>query len=250
MKAIILAAGQGTRLRPYTNEVPKCMVKYQGKELITYIIDAFEHCGIDDITVVAGYKSQVLKGFLASRNVKFIENPAYATTNMVSTLFCAEDLLDDDVIISYSDIIYSDRILSDLIDSPYDISLSIDSDWHNLWSVRMEEPLSDAETLKIASGRIIELGKKATSIKEVQGQYMGLLKVSKRYAADFAEFYNSLDKTAAYDGKDFSNMYMTTLLQAIIDSGKAVYPVINKGGWLEVDSVEDLKNYTKAGIEI
>ena len=87
MKAIILAAGQGTRLRPLTDDKPKCMVEFQGKPIIDHIIENFILCGIDDIVVVNGYKGNILEQHLENQNIKFIQNEKYDSTNMVTRYF-------------------------------------------------------------------------------------------------------------------------------------------------------------------
>ena len=76
---------------------------------------------------------------------------------MVSTLFNAKEFMDDDIIISYADIIYKKEVLEKLIASSADFSVVVDEAWKNLWSLRMENPLEDAETLKIVDGNIVEL---------------------------------------------------------------------------------------------
>ena len=107
IKVIILAAGEGTRLRPYTLDKPKCMVEIDGKSLIDRQISVLEKAGIDEIVLVGGFKIEMLKG----KGSRIKENSNYSKTNMVWTLFCAEDELQDDVIISYGDIVYSKKIL-------------------------------------------------------------------------------------------------------------------------------------------
>ena len=108
MKAIILAAGQGTRLRPFTNDRPKCMVEFNDKPIINYIIETMHYVEISDIHIVTGYKSEVLKAHLKNeKGVTFHLNKEYDSTNMLYSLWCASNEFNDDVIISYSDIIYS-----------------------------------------------------------------------------------------------------------------------------------------------
>ena len=107
---IILAAGEGSRLRPLTENIPKCMVKFKGKPIIDYIIEATYNSEITDITIVNGYKSHVLEKYLNNESINFLTNEKYSTSNMVSTLFCAKKFLNDDIIISYSDIIYKKEI--------------------------------------------------------------------------------------------------------------------------------------------
>ena len=169
---------------------------------------------------------------------------------MVSTLFCAKEFMDDDIIISYADIIYKKEILQKLIDSKNDFSVVVDREWKELWSHRMENPLDDAETLKVENGKIIELGKKPNSYEEIEGQYIGLVKISKSTLSKVIDFYDSLDKDQLYDGKDYQNMYMTSLIQMIIDDLLSVNPVFISGGWIEIDSVEDLDAYEKLGLEL
>jgi len=110
MKAIILAAGEGKRLRPLTNSKPKSMVKFFDKSILEQQISIMKKCGIDDIIIVTGYKSELIK----FPNIKFRNNSNFQNTNMVETLFCAQDDLKGDVIISYADILYEVNILKKL----------------------------------------------------------------------------------------------------------------------------------------
>ena len=85
MKVIILAAGIGSRLMPLTNDRPKCMVKLLGQTLIERQIKIFRSYDINDITIVTGYKNEVID----MPNVNYVNNPNYETTNMNESLFCA-----------------------------------------------------------------------------------------------------------------------------------------------------------------
>lgn len=239
MKLLILAAGQGKRLRPLTNDKPKCMVKYQGSEIISQIL-AVSRDKFDEIAIVGGYKFGVLKEFLKNENVKFYENVDFANTNMLYTLFCAREFLNDDVVISYADIVYNGEILDALLNFRGEFGVVVDLAWKELWKKRMGEPLSDAETLKIRGGKIIEIGKKAVSYDEIQAQYIGLMKISGEFMGKMVKFYDDLDRDKIYDSKDFKNMYMTSFIQLIIDKFNCVYPVKISGGWVEIDSVGDL----------
>lgn len=241
MKMIILAAGQGIRLKPYTDDRPKCMVEYRNRPIIDYILETADAAGISDIAVVNGYRKDVLTEYLGRGRLTYYTNERYNSTNMVSTLFSAQDFMDDDLIISYADIIYSKEILCALAASGDDFSVVVDRKWKELWSQRMANPLDDAETLKLSDGKIIELGKKAKSYDEIQGQYIGLIKISKNVLNRVIDFYHSIDKSKVYDGKDFDNIYMTSFIQLIIDNLLDVKPVFIDGGWIEIDEVGDLK---------
>ena len=241
MKMIILAAGQGKRLRPLTDNIPKCMVKYKNKPIIDHILQAAKSCGIEEIAIVTGYKKNVLEEHLKKTKISFYTNKKFDSTNMVNTLFCAKEFMNDDLIISYADIVYSDLILKKLIQFKDDFGIIIDRKWKELWLKRMFNPLDDAETLKIKNGKIIELGKKPKNYMEIEGQYIGLIKVAKRKLKSIFKIYNSLDRDVIYDGKDFQNMYMTSLIQILINNSLKVKPIYIDGGWVEIDSPNDLK---------
>jgi L-glutamine-phosphate cytidylyltransferase len=243
MKAIILAAGQGTRLRPLTNNVPKCMVEFKGKPIIDHILETFQVCGIDDIVIVNGYAGDALESHLKGRGIRFVTNREYETTNMVYSLFSAKDEFNDDLIISYSDIIYAPKILSQLIENTAPISVSIDMNWKQLWDIRMENILSDVETLKISqAGNISEIGMKPKNISEIEGQYIGLISMRSKFLPQLEKIYANLEHKQ-FNNRDQSNIYMTDLLQEIIDTGLEVRADKFNGGWIEIDSLEDLTKY-------
>jgi L-glutamine-phosphate cytidylyltransferase len=241
-RVLILAAGKGTRLRPLTNDKPKCLVPLLGKSLLERQTHTLQQAGISNIHIATGYRADQIEtlGFGSSYNARFAE------TNMVETLFCAMDFIqqEGDLIIAYGDIVYQMDNLKALIACEDEIALMIDAKWKDLWSLRLDNPLDDAETLVMDNdGYVIELGKKPESYDRIQGQYTGLIKVRADKLNDFVKFYNQIDRDEIYDGKDFNNMYMTSFLQLLIDTGWKAKAVIVNNGWLEVDSVEDLTQY-------
>ena len=104
------------------------MVQFQGKPIIDHIVETFRLCGIDEIVVVSGYKSSILENHLKDQNIQLVLNKKYDSTNIYS-LFCVENQMNDDLIISYSDIIFSTQILQRLITSKDNFSVSIDLTW-------------------------------------------------------------------------------------------------------------------------
>jgi choline kinase len=248
MRAIVLAAGEGTRLRPYTLDRPKCLVELGGKPLLVHQVEALETAGVEAITVVTGYRADQIEAL----GYRTAHNPDYATTNMVTTLMCAAELLDGaaDVVIAYADLVYEPRVVRRLLACGEPLCTTVDSQWRRLWELRLADPLSDAETLKLsAGGDIVELGKKPSSYDEIQGQYMGLIKVRADLAPELVAHHRRLDPSATYDGKDLANMYMTSFLQDLIDHGHRLRAVPVDGGWLEVDTIEDLELYRRLHAE-
>jgi L-glutamine-phosphate cytidylyltransferase len=245
MKAIILAAGVGGRLSPLTDHKPKCLVELAGIPLLCRQINTLRGAGITDITVVAGYLADQIWQI---SGIRVIRNQKYESTNMVESLFCARQVMtgNEDLIISYGDIVYESKTLSSLLSCKNPVCLTVDRNWKHYWKLRMEDPLKDAETLKLDSaGLVRELGKKPISYEEIEGQYIGLIKVRSDHVKKLDIIHSSMDPKAFYDGKDYWNMYMTSFIQHLIDLGVAVRACPINNGWLEVDTLQDLEIYHK-----
>jgi len=237
-KVILLVAGEGKRLRPYTLDKPKCMVEIDGVSLIDRQLAVLKSEDLENIVMIGGYKIEMLKQY----GIKLINNPRYYETNMLWTLFCAEDELEGDVIVSYGDNVYSREILKSLLKSTADIAVTIDKEWESYWQARNEDPLDDAETLKLREdGTIGEIGQKPKSLNEIEGQYMGLMKFSANGVKQIKEIFNSAIKDKKVLGKEVENAYMTDLLQAVINSERQITAVPIFGEWIEIDTVNDLE---------
>lgn len=244
MKAFILAAGQGTRLRPLTNDRPKCLVELAGKPLLEHQLAVLRAAGVSDIHIIGGYRADQLRRPDATLHI----NPRYAETNMVTTLFAAEEEMtaDADIIISYGDIVFEPGVLAALIELDAPIALAVDRAWRRYWAARMEDPLVDAETLKLTDGnRVVELGKKPQSYDDIEGQYTGLIKIRADHVAKLPGIWRAMDRDALFDGKDHDNMYMTSFIQHLIDMGWETRAAFIENGWAEVDCQEDLGVATK-----
>jgi L-glutamine-phosphate cytidylyltransferase len=239
MKAIILAAGTGTRLFPYTKDRPKCLVEVNGITLLDRQLAILSAAGIHEVIVIGGYCADALE----ERVPVLRRNPLYSDTNMVSTLFCAESDLIGTCIVSYGDIVYSRKILSELLKADDDISVTIDMNWKPYWYARSENPIEDAETLKInKDGLIGEIGQKPNTLEEIEGQYMGLMKFSEKGTEALKDAYHESCKKGDIRGKKIEKAYMTDLLQLMIDSGHKVKAVPVSDYWVEIDTIEDLEN--------
>ena len=241
-RAVILAAGEGIRLRPYTLNSPKGMVELGGKPLLGHQINVMKALGIRDITIVTGYREEKIKAFWP----KTIRNSKYDCTNMVYSLMCAKELLNGeaDVLVTYGDIVYNSSVLESILHCDAPLCTTLDSRWQDLWKIRTENPLDDAETLKMDEDNyVIELGKKPKSLEEIEAQYMGIIKVAASFAPQIVNIYQKMDPARLYDGKDLPNMYMTSFLQYFIDKGYPLKAVIVSGGWLETDTKKELEKY-------
>jgi choline kinase len=235
MKALILAAGRGSRLGALTNERPKGLVALCGRSLVARAVDSLKAGGCTDVGVVTGYRADLLQGS-ADRT---FHNPRWSETNMVMSLVAAAEWLRaSDIVVSYSDIFYSSQTVKDLVSAKADIAISYDRDWRALWELRFADPLSDAETFKLDSaGRLAEIGQRAKGYDEIQGQYMGLLKFTPAGWAQVEELLAGLDP-AARDKLD-----MTSLLSRLLARGSKIAAVPQTGIWGECDTPSDLALY-------
>ncbi len=244
MKAIILAAGQGTRLKKYTQNLPKGMLSFMGKTLIEWQIGLFHSCGINDVHIVTGFAADKIK----YGGVKYCHNPKFAETNMVESFMCAKEAFTDDAIVSYSDILFEKQMLRKIMESEADFSCAVDDDWKAYWKKRYGRVDFDTESLEIdKKDHIIELGLENPPMENICARYIGLLKFS-RNGLDFIvrmmekAYMDFEDKPWQQSGKTIRKAYMTDLLNALIKSGKDVTAVHFNNGWIEFDTNEDYEN--------
>ncbi len=236
MKAIILAAGRGSRMKDMTDDQPKCLVELHGKSLLQRQLIALRCAGINEIAIVTGYKRELLADF----GLVEFHNPRWAETNMVSSLACAQAWLQDSsCIVSYSDIFYEAEAVVSLMESKALMALTFDSHWQKLWEKRFGDPLMDAETFRLrADGTVSEIGNKPESVAEIQGQYMGLLRFTPESWAEVMLIRSNLSSA------ECDRMHMTGTLQKLIDAERIpVVAIPYEKPWGEVDSAEDLNAY-------
>jgi L-glutamine-phosphate cytidylyltransferase len=240
MRAIILAAGRGSRMKSLTDERPKCLVELRGKTLLEWQLGALRGAGINEIAIVTGYKRELLTGYGL---VEFF-NPRWAETNMVSSLGCAQAwLLADTCIVSYADIFYDSSAVSLLVNCAAPLAVTYDCNWLASWQERFGDPLLDAETFRLKpDDTLLEIGNKPRSIEEIDGQYMGLLRFTPASWDEVSRIRADLTDL------ERDTMHMTGTLQKIIDAGRMpVRAVRYDRSWGEIDSAEDLTCYEARG---
>lgn len=223
MRAVILAAGRGSRMGDLTADRPKCLVELAGRPLIAWQIDALTRAGVGEIGIVRGYKGDRLAAYGARR----FDNPRWAETNMVVSLIAAEEWLSEaPIIVSYADIVYGPGTVEALVSAqPAPIAVSYDKDWLWLWRRRFADPLSDAESFRMADGRIVDIGRRVTNLREIEGQYMGLLRFQPE---GWRAVRNLLDSLST---AEIGKLDMTSLLRRLIERGEAISGVAATGRW-------------------
>ena len=230
MRGIILAAGRGRRLPAYLSKKPKVLLRAGNETILNKLIKNFNSIGITKISLVTGFNRKSLKKF----KLKKFHNKEWSKTNMVYSLNKANSWLKKyNCIVSYGDIFYEKRALEKLCKSQKKITLSYDYNWKKLWKKRFKNPLSDAETFKIRGNKIQEIGKKPYKIKDIQGQYMGLIKFSPK---GWSQFKKCLKKE--FNG-NYKKLYLTDVFQKLIEKKFIIYGAKYSQRWAEVDSQKD-----------
>ena len=236
MKAIILAAGRGSRMQDMTDDRPKCLLQLHDKSLLDRGIESLKAAGITEIAIVTGYKREML----ADRATTEFHNARWMETNMVSSLACAAEWLQSaPCIVAYSDIFYEPSAVASLMAHSADLAVTYDPHWLELWTNRFGDPLLDAETFRLnGDGTLAEIGNKPESLDEIEGQYMGLLRFTPRAWAEVERLRSSLPEQTR------DAIHMTGTLNKLIGFGRiSIAAVPYTEPWGEVDFADDLSFY-------
>ena len=242
VKALIIAAGLGSRLKKHTENLPKCMLDFGGKTLLQRQLEAYNKNNIKDISLIRGYKKEKIN----YKGLRYFENKDYKNNNILNSIFYAEKIINGNIIISYSDILFDPIVVQRTIESNHDISVVVDIDWRGYYVGRKDHPISEAENVIFNSNNEVEkIGKINTGNEDVHGEFIGMIKLSNRGAETFKEHFHRLKKI--YWNKPFQRAqifqkaYLTDFIQELVDIGIKVHCVIIESGWKEIDTVEDYK---------
>ena len=241
-KALIIAAGLGSRLKKHTENLPKCMLDFGGKTLLQRQLDSYKRCGVKDISLIRGYKKEKIN----YKGIKYFENNDYRNNNVLNSIFYAEKIINGNIIISYSDILFDSSVVERALDSDNDISVVVDIDWRGYYVGRKDHPISEAENVIFNSNNEVEkIGKINTGKEEVHGEFIGMIKLSDRGTEIFKEHFHRLKRIywnkPFQRAKIFQKAYLTDFIQELVDIGIKVHCVIVESGWKEIDTVEDYK---------
>lgn len=247
MKAIIIAGGLGTRLYKYTKDVPKGMLTVLGKSLLQHQVDCFRNCGISNIVIVRKH----LADKISIKCVRYIDEDPASEGNMVRGLFHARGEFDDDIIMTYGDIIFEDKVIREAIDAPCGVGCVVDLNWRDYWIARSGNDTEDTESLVIEGKKIISLGVPNPEPEKIDGRYVGIVKFSKSAFSQVEAIFDRQKKlfwdkeVKWYQSKNFKKAYMTDFLQCLIDNAVAIEAIPTSHGWLEFDTNEDYERVAK-----
>jgi choline kinase len=230
MKAVILAAGQGTRIRSVHGEHPKCLIEVDNTTILDHQLDALSMAGINDVAIVVGYEkeqiiSHVMRRKLSHKQrIHFIENPAFAITNNIYSLWLAlEWVRGDSFIVLNADVIFDADILDIAVRPKAPISMIVDPLWRD-------------ETMKVImhGERVVQMGKKI-SREQFSGTYIGITVFSKAIQRRFFRKMSTLISAGRV------NEFFNIAVQELVDEGVHVgYTSTDRLAWAEIDDPMDL----------
>jgi choline kinase len=230
MKAVILAAGQGTRIRSVHGEHPKCLIEVDNTTILDHQLEALSMAGIDDVAIVVGYEKNQIIEHVKSRQasvtqrIRFFENPAFAITNNIYSLWLAlEWLRGDSFVVLNADVIFDPEILSAALGSSAPISMIVDPLWRD-------------ETMKVVveGDHVIRMSKKI-SREEFSGTYIGVTIFSKVNQESFFRTLNELISAGQV------NEFFNVAVQKLVNEGVRVgYTSTEALPWAEIDDPLDL----------
>jgi phosphoenolpyruvate phosphomutase len=244
--AIVLAASRGRGLEALTADRPKVMLPIAGKPLLRRLIDGFKQQGINDITVVGGYRADAID----KAGVRLVINERYSETDELASLACAVEHLESDTLISYGDLLFKNYVLRDLVESKADFTVVVDS----LRSAPDNRTVrdfaycsrSDDRGLfgtEVFLERVVSKSDAADPSLEpeamdppAQGRWIGMLHVSRAGLSTLKAMLAAL-----HSRPDFDRLDMPALLNALIAGGASIEVLYVHGHWRGVNDLDDLR---------
>jgi L-glutamine-phosphate cytidylyltransferase len=227
---------------PTTADAPKCYAEVAGRRLLEWALDAFRANGLSRIVFIGGY--QIGKVREDYPEFEFRHNADWEHNNILASLFCAEDVMDEPFLCCYSDVLFTPDIVDRLSASDADCALGVDTEWLIRYEERTDHPPTDAEKV-IVSGSSVRSIHRDIPTAEAHGEYIGLAKFSGAGAERLRRHYHRCREEFAgrpwREAKIFEKAYKILLFQEMIEAGERFTPVTTPGGYIEVDTQQDFE---------
>lgn len=228
MKALILAAGKGSRISRYLKGKPKCTVDIGGITLIENTIIKLKEVGINDIGIIVGYNSLEIKRILKKYNLKFYYNHFYDVTNSSASAWFAREFIDDDIIIMNGDVYIESSLLKYIINEEKSPILFAD-----------ESRKEDGDYKLFYENNLLKKYGKNLSGSDITGEYIGIAKINKDFIKEFKESLNYIIENQKY------SLWWEDALYRLINNKEIYVKNIDGYFWAEVDYIEDYERILK-----
>lgn len=234
MKAIILAAGTASRLRPLTEHTPKSLLNIGERPLLQRSMDALIANGVRSFVIVTGYLHEQIEQFVTktygdSISVKFIHNSVYDSTNNIYSLWLARPEAEgEDFLLLDSDLLYDPRIVTEVLRSDAKNVLTL---------IKHELGEEEMKVVTAADGSIKEISKTCNPA-DAAGESLGIEKIGRGYST---ALYRELDRMM--NEEHLENKFYELAFERLIPQGHT-YKVIDVTQYFscELDTVEDFEN--------
>lgn len=243
MRPIVIGAGRGSRLGPETDAIPKTLVHVMGRPMLDWILEALGEAGFSrkDVVFICGYRSEVLQARYPE--FTYVRNDAWEKNNILASLLCAREHLGAGFVSTYADIVYRGSAVKKALASPHDRVLVNDTDWRRRYVARSQHPETDAEKMRAEGERIVELSRKIVS-ERASGEFIGVTKFTPEGARELVTAFDAAKATWAgktwREGRTFERAYLIDLFQEMIEAGSVFHRVDTHGGYMEIDTQQDL----------
>jgi choline kinase len=245
MRPIVIGAGRGSRLGTETDVLPKALVPVMGRPMLDWILEALGAAGFSrkDVIFIGGYRADVVRARYPE--LTFVINDRWEQNNVLASLLCARTELREGFISSYADIVYRGTTAKALVDAPHDKVLVCDTDWRRRYVDRSLHPESDGEKLRANGTRVVEVSRRIVPA-EASGEFIGVAKFSAEGASELVAAYDEAKARLSgsnqpwREGRTFERAYLIDLVQTMIERGSEFHRVDTDGGYMEIDTGEDL----------
>ena len=244
MKAVIIAAGRGKRLGPHTQQRPKCLVEVAGRTILDRQLESFRHNGIRDICVITGWQ-----GHLIDRpGLSYRRNQDWERNNILLSLSHAHDFLDDETIVTYSDLVMTPATLAPLVahvmDRPF--ALQADTDYAAYYQGRSDHPVGEAESIiwDEQTMAVREVGKRIPHKEATMGEFTGVWRLSREGCLLWTQAFRQAQQETG-DGPFgyapcFTQAFLTDLMMWLMARGVGFSAVPGRRQVMEIDTEQDL----------
>jgi choline kinase len=200
--------------------------------------------GAGDVVYIRGYKGDVI----ADRypGLTYVRNDDWESNNILLSLLCARQELEDGFVSTYSDIVYRPEAVAALMRSPHDITLVCDTDWRRRYRDRSLHPESDGEKVRADGDRLTEISRRIPA-EEASGEFIGLVRMTAAGAKTFLDAFDSVRAThrpGEYfrEGRAVEKAYLIDLFQHMLEAGADLHWLPIHGGYMEIDTLEDAEH--------
>ena len=245
MKVIIIAAGTGARLGKEVSKLPKALLEVNGQTILSRQISILKKIGIEEVVVITGQYAEKFP----SIDVNYVNDAKHNEHDILSSLLVAKDYIQGNIVITYSDILFDENVLRQIIQQKCDIGIAVDMDWKQAYEERILHPLTEAENVLLDDNKnVLKIQKNIISNEDDVGEFLGLIKLSSHGAKILTEKFEDLltNHTGTFHNTlSLKKAYITDFIQELVNSKIVITPIFISGKWCEIDTNQDLERARK-----